>query len=47
MKHAMTGILRPLAKSLGLVLAVALSTAPVLSADESVREKDAATIKTF
>lgn len=47
MKRAMTGIFRPLAKSLGLVLAVALSTAPVLSADESVREKDAATIKTF
>jgi lipid-binding SYLF domain-containing protein len=47
MKQAMTGFVKAVAAPLGLLVALTMSAVVVLAADESVREKDAATIKTF
>jgi len=47
MKQAVTGFFKAVAAPLGLLVAVTMFAAVVSAADESVREKDAATIKTF
>jgi lipid-binding SYLF domain-containing protein len=47
MKQAMTGFVKAVAAPLGLLVALTMCAVVVLAADESVREKDAATIKTF